>query len=216
MKIQKYQKLAIVLLVFIHICGAFGLLSDYLRPKILGLTPLFLIINFTVALVFYKPHTFRLYASLIGIGIAGFIVEYAGVYTGWIFGNYHYGKTLGPGFREIPFIIGFNWLALVFYSQQLLPARIKNGVLRSAIAATYLTLFDLLLEPSAMRYDFWQWENHEVPIQNYAAWWAVSFAFSMVMHGLGNKIKPGMGRWILLIQGLFFIGLYAANRYLVF
>ena len=61
----------------------------------------------------------------------GFFVELLGVKTGLIFGNYHYGATFGAKWQDVPYLIGLNWAAMVFYTSSFLAPRIKNTVVRA-------------------------------------------------------------------------------------
>ena len=102
---------------------------------------------------------------------AGFVIELLGVTTGLIFGNYTYGTTLGIKFAEIPLLIGVNWILVIYSTGAFLKEfGIKNHIIRSAIGAFFITTLDFLIEPVAIKYDYWTWTDFDVPFQNYVGW----------------------------------------------
>ena len=79
-----------------------------------------------------------------------------------------------------------------------------------------MVMYDILLEPVAIRFDFWQWENVLVPLQNYVAWWLISLVMMTgVQHFVSNRKNPIAG-WVLAIQSLFFIALIISEKLQVF
>ena len=46
----------------------------------------------------------------------GILVEFLGVNYGLLFGEYSYGKNLGPKLFGVPFLIGMNWVILTTIS----------------------------------------------------------------------------------------------------
>ena len=41
-------------------------------------------------------------------------VELVGTKTGMLFGDYSYGKVLGPALQGVPLIIGINWFIMMY------------------------------------------------------------------------------------------------------
>jgi len=111
---------------------------------------------------------------LIPFGI-GMITEFLGVNYGLIFGNYEYGNNLGAKIYGVPWIIGVNWAILVYCSAGLVIKIHKNIFLTSALAAMLMVLLDVVIERVAPKFDFWQFENNIVPIQNYVGWFFTAF-----------------------------------------
>lgn len=65
--------------------------------------------------------------------------------------------------------------------------------------------FDFLLEPVAIIFDYWNWNNNIIPLQNYAAWFFISFilAFSFLKAKLDmNTDLPAV---YFIIQAIFFL-----------
>lgn len=211
---KKTEFRILIIMLIIHFVGIAGLMSDELRPMTLKTTPLVILIGFLVALSLQPNLTFKLILLICTIGVAGFFIEYAGVQTGWIFGQYAYGKTLGYGHWGIPYIIGVNWAALVFYTAQIRFKKVKGILLPAVLSASLMTVFDFVLEPNAMRYDFWQWDGGVIPLQNYFSWFLISLVFHLLLNLSKLQVKPAFGRWIFAIQFGFF-GLLSILNYLL-
>lgn len=102
------------------------------------------------------------------------ILEIIGVKTGMIFGEYSYGDVLGFKLFGVPLIIGFNWLFVIAgaYSVSCFISRNKYIIIFSA--AILSVVFDILLEPIAVKLGYWEWHGGIIPFQNYAAWFIIS------------------------------------------
>jgi bisanhydrobacterioruberin hydratase len=155
-----------------------------------------------------KFYIFAILAFCIGFG-----AEWIGVNTGFLFGDYWYGKVMGWGIGGVPFSIGLNWftvlyccgvLAQQFFSITNKPS-IINGLLFSAITATLATLFDYCIEPGATKLLFWSWQNNSIPTYNYICWWGCSFVIAYLFYYLIGSVKNNFAIWLLAMQLLFFI-----------
>lgn len=198
----------IAVVAIIYAVGVLGFMIPALNPIFIKLTPANLIGSFIVAWIFHKKWEFPHIITLVLIGIMGFFVELLGVKTGLIFGNYHYGATFGPKWQGTPYLIGLNWMALIFFTSSLLSGVIKNTTLKSLAGGALMTLYDFFLEPVAMRFDFWTWKNGIIPLQNYAAWFILATSFHLLLHVVSKPIKNRMATALFFIQLGFFIALY--------
>ncbi len=203
-KIHQFTILAII----VYCVGLAGFLIPVLKPYIVPLTPVNIVLAFVVALAFDKDLGLNKIFLLAGIAVTGFIVEYAGVYTGWIFGHYHYGKTLGPGFRDIPYIIGLNWAAMVLFCTQFFRFKKLPIWMISLLQAGLMTGFDYILEPVAVAFDFWTWDSGSIPARNYIAWFVISAIYTFTWNSSISFKKNEMSQRILMIQFVFFIILH--------
>mgnify|MGYP000577580540 CR=1 FL=1 len=106
--------------------------------------------------------------SLIAIGSWSYgQVVVSGVSPVAIQGNYEYGNALGIKLMGVPIIIGLNWIVVIAASYSFCSTFIKNKsalIVTSAIAAT---MMDVFIEPVAIKYGFWSWENNIIPIFNF-------------------------------------------------
>lgn len=205
MKAEKNKKLMFsgTFLIILHAAGIIGIHSPY-RDLFLSLTPFNLIIS--AALLMYnnehisKP--FLLFALL--IFSLGFLIEYAGVTTKAIFGSYRYEGTLGWKLANVPVVIGVNWFMLV-YSAGVITNKINtNRILKSIAGAALLLLLDLLIEQNAFAYGFWSWLDGDIPLQNYIAWFIISFAFLFIFHSFKFNKENKLAPLLYIVQLIFF------------
>lgn len=198
--IRKYFYL---LLIVPYIVGAIGIGVHASRSLFLSLTPVILMFNFALLLIeedkWLKNH--RL--ALISIGVLSILAEYLGTNFGILFGNYTYGNILGLAIGGVPVIIGVNWIMVVSSSLSL-SHKLQLGKWPSiGLAAVFATVFDFLLEPVAIKYDWWQWQGNAVPVFNYLTWFALAFVFSAAIYN--QVLRSKRGGSVLVIQALFFI-----------
>lgn len=168
------ERFWIVFITIFYSVGMVGISNENWKTLIVPLSSVHLFLTF---LVLYfsrrgKKNQFLLYAFL--LFLIGLFVEIIGTKTGWLFGNYAYGKTLGWKILGVPVIIGVNWATMVICSSTWV-SKWKTTIWWKAIAAALImTGLDFLIEPVAMQLDFWQWENNTVPLYNYVCWFVIS------------------------------------------
>ena len=201
----------VLLLVSSHLMGVVGFLVPQI-DKLLGqvglsfaaLTPFHLLLVGFMLFRFHRPKSKKFWGTAGAVATLGYAVEVLGVNTGFPFGDYTYGSALGVKLFATPLLIGLNWVVLVYTFSSVVNVLLSKSSkwLQAAASATWLMLFDVLVEPVAIALDFWQWENVTVPLENYLAWWALSFIFSVMMMQL-NKVNPVVW-WVLVCQLFFF------------
>lgn len=196
---NKRIQLIIGTLILFHAIGV-GIMLLY--PEGAKLSYLNLIL--TAFLLFLGEKNYiRTAGTLVIILIGGFVVEYIGVHTGLLFGSYEYGAALGPKIGEVPLVIGVNWFCIVVASSALLYSLRINIALKAILAGALCTGMDFLIEPVAIKLDFWDWENGVIPIWNYVCWFGFSAFFSFIYFSLGkSRNKPAQSLYFIWI--LFF------------
>ena len=196
---QKRTRLTIGILVLFHTIGV-GIMLLY--PEGAKLSYLNLLLA-GFLLFISESNYIKTAATLLIILIGGFVVEYIGVHTGLLFGNYEYGAALGPKIGEIPMVIGVNWFCIVLASGSLLYSLPVNNIFKAILAGALCTVMDYLIEPVAMKIDFWNWENGVIPIWNYICWFGFASFFSYIYFQFGkSKNKPAQSLYFIWI--LFF------------
>ncbi len=196
---NKIRKYFIPLLVIFHLIG---LALFIFAPSFIKLT--YINISLCGLLVFLdRSITLKgLIAALIVV-TGGFIVELIGVQSGLLFGNYTYGSALGPKFMEVPLIIGVNWLVIVLASIGIIGTLKLGAEIAAVMAGGLSTAMDYLIEPVAIRYDFWNWYGGIVPIWNYVCWFIFCTIFAyLCIKWWGNSNKTGAGLYVIWL--LFF------------
>ena len=192
-------------IIVIYIVGICGICCTNQEEQklFLQLTPINLLITTIYAFVFHKNWNFKFVCSLIFIFLFGFFIEVIGVKTQAVFGTYNYGKTLGFKVFDVPLMMGFNWLLLIYCIATSL-SKIPSVFVFSFCAALLMTLLDFLIEPIAIKLDFWQWQNGIIPIQNYVAWLVLSLCLFYLFRFLNGRVENKFATIILIIQFLFF------------
>ena len=66
-----------------------------------------------------------------------------------------------------------------------------------------MLLLDIFIEPVAIGLGFWEWQAAEVPLENYMAWFVLSFVFTRLT--MDGQVKNPMSKWVLIVLGGFFI-----------
>lgn len=121
----------------------------------------------------------------IGVVVGSFAIEWLGVRTGKIFGAYLYGQTLRPSIGGVPISIGCAWFVMLLASttvaQKIAPKSLReNRFITAFSVALLMVCFDLLMEPAAVKLDYWTWMNSHIPFQNYLVWFGLSFIFTTI------------------------------------
>ncbi len=196
-------------LVWFYLIGVAGLLIPASSGVFIQLTPLALLMNFGLLMLHHQSE-FRLKTILvfITIFIVGILVEIIGVQTGLIFGSYTYGSGLGLKIWDTPVLIGMNWLLLIYTTQSIVQKIKIAPILRIALGASMMLMYDLVLEQVAPKMDMWTWDGGQVPLENYVAWFIVAAVFHALIEIFSIKIKNPLSATVLIIQFVFFLVLY--------
>ncbi|MFP4059976.1 MAG: carotenoid biosynthesis protein [bacterium] len=179
----------------------------HLRSFAIGFTEIFLLVVNTWMLirlfhVYYSPF---MLAWVVLTFVFTYITEVLGVKTGLIFGEYVYGEVMRVKMLQVPLIIALNWVLLILSSYSLAQFLVKKRVFLPVISSVFIVILDYFIEPVAMKLGYWNWINQEVPLQNYLAWFIVSFIFSSLLANRETVIKIPVFRAFFVIQLLFFI-----------
>ena len=202
-------KISLGILLLVHVSGLIGILSPY-SDWFLSYTPLNLLITAAILIYDFGKPTKKVIAFLLGSYAVGFLAEYLGVNFGILFGDYAYGQTLGPKILGVPLVIGANWFVVMFAAASIANLTRLHVGFKIALGAALATFLDFFIEPVAMRYDFWDWQNHIVPMSNYVGWFFISALLIALFYALKLEAKSKLPIYIYIIQLGFFVGLFAA------
>lgn len=200
---RRFQVTLTVLAIF-YAVGTVGILSPYSEAFVrlsfanLVLTALLLLVN-------TEGLSRRVVAGFSVSMFAGWVVEALGVKTGVIFGSYHYTDRMGPSLLEVPLVIGLNWAILVHAVHAWLGKWLRSRALMAAVGASFMTAFDWVMEPVAIRLRFWVWQADVVPLRNYLAWWALSFLLLLVSDVIGPRPNNRLAPWVFGVMLTFFV-----------
>lgn len=210
--LQKQENILTLILIIFYSVGLAGMYIN--TPAFALLSPFNLLLT---AFLLFKLHPRKdlyFWINLSFIFSASFILEMFGVSTGSIFGAYKYGSALGLKLENTPLIIGLNWVivaysALLSVQEIALKFKLKLSELSAALmASTLMVLLDFLIEPLAPALDFWSWNQGQIPIQNYTAWFFFGFAFCYWMLKADMLKNNPMGWRVYLAQFVFFLTLH--------
>lgn len=200
-------KLSIIILLILHVVGVLGI-GLGLRPEMAGLSWMTLII-ITGLMIWNRTEKGSAFFRYLSIVFAlGLSVEIIGVATGYPFGSYVYGESLGWKVLNVPFVLGFNWWILVYSSIHLSSFLTKRASLRMLLAPALMLGLDSLIEPLSSQLDFWYWENSSAPLQNFLSWYLISLFFTWIYFRYFEIEKTNtVAIAAFLVQVLFFAGL---------
>ena len=194
----------IILLSILHLVGGVALSMDSVKSIFLALTPFNLALTFGLLIWGNDDFSFKFFKIISVLFLIGFFVEVLGVYSGLLFGEYHYGKTLGFQFLEVPLIIGVNWVMLVLSSFAVSSYFVSNSILKVVLSSIIMVFLDLMIEPVAIRLDFWYWQAEVIPLQNYLMWFIVALLMNWILTFNRFRFNVKLGFGLLISQVLFF------------
>lgn len=200
---KNFNKAGLVIVV-LHVVGSVGMLLPAWVPLMKSLTPVNLLIVTCLVMAFQERRTSSFYVYALLCFAIAFFSEVVGVKTGWPFGSYEYGATLGIKWLEVPLIIGANWLVLVLCSASVVRF-IDNKWVASLAGAVIMLGFDYLLEPVAIRADYWVWHTAAIPVQNYVSWLALAFILHLGLHFFTFNKRNAVAWYVLGAQAGFFL-----------
>lgn len=173
------EPILIAILIIFYMVGTIGLLLPSIKGIFLSLSFFNLILSFTVILLARKSQFLRFALFLLLCFVVGMTVEWIGINTGLLFGNYSYGKNLGAKIYGVPWVIGLNWGLLVVSSASIVNNLKIGDFWKATFAALLMTGLDFLMEPVAVESDFWKWQNETIPVFNYVCWFVISLVLQV-------------------------------------
>ncbi|MBN3521287.1 carotenoid biosynthesis protein [Algoriphagus lutimaris] len=204
-KAQDKQLLIVKLVVVaLYGVGIIGMSIPEYRPLFQSLTPAQLLITLGLVLFFHKGWTdsFPIVAAL--AFWIGFGSELIGIHTGYLYGDYVYGDTLGPKLWDVPLVIGVNWFILVYLTGAVFSKSISNDYYAALMGAVAMTAFDYIMEPVAMAVDMWYWKFDVIPFENYLGWFGVSFLIHLIYRKANFEKSNPLAAFLLIVMVLFF------------
>jgi len=201
----KKEELFIYLIYFV---GLFGHLNSSTIHLMKVLTPFTLLVTGGLVLYFTNEISNKKFLMWLTLTyLITFSLEILGTHTGIIFGEYKYGATLGVKLFEVPLIIGFNWILIILGAIKLTSKISEKIFINALITGLFCVIFDLVLEPIAIKLDYWNWMERTIPLQNYLAWFLISFVFSVLLQKMKIEIKSNLIEKYVLTQFIFFLTL---------
>lgn len=186
--------------------GIIGHLIPSYRSLMILLTPFTLLLTGAVTLIFSGiKRNSKLILWCLVVYIFTFSLEVIGVKTGYVFGSYSYGDVLGFKLFDVPLIIGFNWVVIILGAIGIASRIHKSFFQIALLTGTFAVLFDIMLEPVAIKLGYWNWNEGFIPLQNYYAWFGIAFFASLFGSKLKLDLEDSLFIYYFLIQFIFFI-----------
>ena len=193
------------IVILFNLVGLIGFAVPALQPVFLKLVPWHLLLMGIVAIISHERFSEKFLLFFILTYLVTFFAEWAGVHSNWFFGDYSYGRTLGLKLWGIPLIMGINWFLLIYCAGVVMQySRVKSIVARIMIGALLLALLDVLIEPIAIKFDYWHWAGNVIPLKNYLCWFGLSAFMLFVFEKFAFRKQSIVAPVLLLMQLVFF------------
>lgn len=204
-------KISVGLIWLFHFSGLLGILFIN-RELFLETTPVNLFITIVLLFVNLPIVNKGVFVAAAIAFVVGMGVELLGVNYGLIFGQYVYGDNLGVKIGGVPLLIGANWVMLTFITGAVGAVLFKNStVFAAVVGALLMVLLDLVIEPVAPKFDYWEFANETAPLSNYIGWFLVAFPIQWVYQKYVTQKDTVFSFHLVLIQFLFF-GIFSITQ----
>jgi putative membrane protein len=183
------MRAAVSFLWVVHVAALIGIAlgyEDFFFPK----SPFTLLYLLLVLIFFFKVDTLRISFLFLAFMLIGIGVEWIGVHTGSLFGDYYYGKNFGPKIDGIPLLIGVNWALLTFTTHVIVKNIFKSPPAIVITGAALMVGMDFFLEQICDFAGFWHF-NGGAGWFNYICWFVIAallHAVSLFFKLDGNKL----------------------------
>ena len=222
MKLNK-NNIALFAALLFHVCGFVGMVFSPYKNWFIQNTSFTLVLM--LLLLFWvqeqKNKYFWFFAAT--CFVTGMLTEIIGVHSGLLFGQYQYGTVLGVKLFDVPVLIGINWFVIVFCSGSIMyqlqqwtlqrfdeAAQISSSFQKLSLivdSALLATFFDYVMEPVAVKLQFWSWQDGNIPVLNFICWFIVSGLLLWLFQRMDFNKKNPFAVHLFIIQLLFFIAL---------
>ncbi|WP_291727926.1 carotenoid biosynthesis protein [Bernardetia sp.] len=212
------------LIIVMHLAGLLGLWFEPTRVLFEMATPFNLITSIVLLLLAQRKYSTSFWIFVITTFSVGFFMEVIGVKTEAVFGTYNYGKTLGFKVLEVPVLIGINWIMITFIVNYFVATYFNFFAInekmtlffKAILSAFLMVMIDYLIEPVAIKHDFWSWDGNTIPLQNYIGWFLVALPLCVLFQFSSFEKLNKFAYFLLLAQLLFFGGYNLLIHYSLF
>ncbi len=201
---NKSQILICILLLFYSV-GSVGIHLDSHRSFFLSLSPYNLVLSFIVTLLAIETIRFNHLSFFITCYFISMFAEWLGTSKGYLFGSYCYGNNLGSSISGVPWVIGLNWWILAMGASSIVSYFRMKPLLSVICGALLMTILDAIMEPIAIRSDFWHWKNGEIPFYNFICWFIIAFILLSIQQKVSKPEPNKVHAYLFGIIALFFV-----------
>ena len=195
--------LAVFIIWLFHISAIAGITIGH-KEWFLTKTPLNLTLSLVLFFWIYPFNTIKKILLFILFFAIGMFAEWLGVNYGLLFGDYVYGKSLGPKLDGVPWLIGCYWGLLAFITAEIANSLNTTHWIKMGIGAGLMVLLDFFMEQNAPNFDFWVFEG-PVPLKNYFSWFAIGFLMQFLLWRFKVTGNRAISYNLYIAQLLFFV-----------
>lgn len=210
-KIQYYSEKMPCIFIRFYLVGLLLYMIPYTRSLFISITSLSLFFTIALVLLFQRDWRIKTVIWFAFIVLSSFLIEMLGVESGELFGQYRYERGLAPMINGTPLIIGFNWLFLVYASNNIVRIFDSRAWVRILSGSLLMIFYDLILEWVAPYMAMWHFQLGYPPFQNFLVWFLAALLYHTGFEVLKIKSDNLPARFLFGIQILFFvlIGIYS-------
>lgn len=147
------------------------------------------------------------------LGILALVIETSAIITGFPYGHFGYSDLLGYRlFGYAPWTVFLAWTPLVLAAQAIASRFAVGGrpwAVRIVLVAVTLVIFDLVLDPGAVKLGFWKYASggayYGVPMSNFVGWLFSGAIAGIVLEIFTSLKKPLLPAPVQVISSTFFI-----------
>ncbi len=203
-KVNTEDLIKIVYFIFFGV-GVLGLSYNNTRDLFITLMPFSLLLSMGLMFWMHDKWHLKHVTIFILIILIGFFVEVAGVLTGVVFGEYSYGHALGFKIWGTPPMIGLNWLMLIYAVYQIINLWKIPVFIRVLGGSALMVIYDIIMEPVAVKLNMWSWGGGDIPLQNYVAWFIISVVMLSILFLTKIKYRNKVASTLFFVQMGFFL-----------
>lgn len=129
------------------------------------------------------------------LGVYALLIETSAIYTGFPYGHFGYSELLGfKLFGVTPWTVFLAWTPLILGAYAIARAVVGSILGRIITTALIATVFDLVLDPGAVKLGFWQYEGqggfYGVPLSNFGGWLITGSIAAVIIEIFLHYRKP--------------------------
>ncbi len=174
------KTVVIIFIWIVHISALIGLALGY-EDFFLSKSPWTMILLLVTLTVYFPINQLKQVALFFLCMVVGMGVEWIGVHTGWLFGEYSYGYNFGPKLDGIPYLIGVNWAILTFCGHRIALHFFDNKWMIAASGAGFLVFLDFFLEQICDYADYWTFTGG-AGWYNYVCWFVIAYTLQLAAY----------------------------------
>lgn len=101
-------------------------------------------------------------------------------------------------------MIGLNWGILTVTSSAVIHRLQLNKHVEVILASILMVIFDYILEPVAIKLDYWHWTEGKIPIYNFICWLGVSYLLQLIYQRMKLAESNKVAESLFLMMFIFF------------